>query len=441
VTGANLFLNPVQDVRVGGRQANATYQYTLEADDLTALRSWAVKLSDQMKQFPSLQDVNTDQEDHGLQSFVTIDRDRAAHLGLTPADIDNTLYDAFGQRQVTTIYNALNQYHVIMEVAQPYAQDPTALNYIYLARRAPAGVTAINASTGAAQANSNTGAAANEAVAPPSRGASQGAALATSTKQAVPLSAIAKWADGSTPTSVNHQDGSVATTISFNLADGASLSDATTDIRAAEAAIGMPATIHGSFQGTAAVFQQSLKDEPMLIGAAILAVYIVLGILYESYIHPLTVLSTLPSAGLGAVIALLLFHVEFTIIALIGVILLIGIVKKNAIMMIDFALEAERSRGLSARDAIFDAAMTRFRPIMMTTFAALLGAVPLAVGWGEGSEMRRPLGITIIGGLLVSQVLTLLTTPVVYMYLDRFRRRKADEGYLSRSGAVANPAE
>jgi multidrug efflux pump len=441
VTGASLFLNPVQDVRIGGRQANATYQYTLEADDLTALRSWAVKLSDQLKQSASLQDVNTDQEDHGLQSFVTIDRDRAARLGLTPTDIDNTLYDAFGQRQVTTIYNALNQYHVIMEVAQPYAQDPTALNYIYMARRAPAGVTAINAATGAAQANSNTGAAANEAVAPPSRGASQGAALATSVKQAVPLGSIAKWADGSTPTSVNHQDGSVATTISFNLAESASLSDATNDIHAAEAAIGMPATIHGSFQGTAAVFQQSLKDEPMLIGAAILAVYIVLGILYESYIHPLTVLSTLPSAGLGAVIALLLFHVEFTIIALIGVILLIGIVKKNAIMMIDFALEAERSRGLSAREAIFDAAMTRFRPIMMTTFAAILGAVPLAVGWGEGSEMRRPLGITIIGGLLVSQVLTLLTTPVVYMYLDRFRRRKADEGYLSRSGAVANPAE
>ncbi len=452
VTGANLFLNPVQDVRVGGRQSNATFQYTLEADDLTALRAWAVKLSEQMKTYDSMTDVNTDQEDHGLQSFVTIDRDRAARLGLTAQDIDNTLYDAFGQRQVTTIYNALNQYHVIMEVAQPYAQDPTALNYIYLARRTPAAgtnvaaaqqaaLTTLNTPGGTAPSNTNTGAAANEAVAPPSRGASQGAAVATGLKSPVPLSAIAKWADGSTPTSVNHQDGSVATTISFNLADGASLSDATADIKAAELAVRMPATIHGSFQGTAQVFQQSLSDEPMLIAAAILAVYIVLGILYESYIHPLTVLSTLPSAGLGAVIALLIFKVEFTIIALIGVILLIGIVKKNAIMMIDFALEAERSRGLSARDAIYEACMTRFRPIMMTTFAALLGAVPLAIGWGEGSEMRRPLGITIIGGLIVSQVLTLLTTPVVYMYLDRFRRRKADEGYLSRSGAVANPAE
>ncbi|MDB5459024.1 MAG: hypothetical protein JWO72_765 [Caulobacteraceae bacterium] len=452
VTGANLFLNPVQDVRIGGRQANATYQYTLEADDLASLRAWAVKLSEQMKQYPSLQDINTDQEDHGLQSFVNIDRDRAAQLGLTATDIDNALYDAFGQRQVTTIYNALNQYHVVMEVAQPYAQDPTALNYVYLARRVPAAgtntaaaqaaaLTVLNTPSGTAPTNTNTGAATNEAVAPPSRDASQGAAVATSLKSAVPLSSIATWADGSTPTSVNHQDESVATTISFNMAEGASLSDATVDIAAAEAAIGLPATIHGSFQGTAAVFQQSLANEPILIGAAILAVYIVLGILYESYIHPLTVLSTLPSAGLGAVIALLIFHVEFTIIALIGVILLIGIVKKNAIMMIDFALEAERARGLSAREAIYEAATTRFRPIMMTTFAALLGAVPLAIGWGEGSEMRRPLGITIIGGLLVSQVLTLLTTPVVYMYLDRFRRRKADEGYLSRSGAVANPAE
>ena len=455
VTGANLFLNPVQDLRVGGRQSNATYQYTLQADDLTQLRSWATKLSEAMKAYPSLQDVNTDQEDHGLQSFLTIDRDKAASMGLTASDVDNTLYDAFGQRQVTTIYNAQNQYHVIMEVAQQFAEDPTALNYIYMQRHAPAAganaaaaaqlaQTTANTPSGAAPGNTNTGAATNEAVAPPSRDASQGAAVAVSVKEAVPLSVLAKWSDSSTPTSVNHQDSSVATTISFNLADGASLSDATADIQAASAKIGMPATIHGSFQGTAQVFQQSLNDEPILIGTAILAVYIVLGILYESYIHPLTVLSTLPSAGLGAVVALLIFKTQFTVIALIGVILLIGIVKKNAIMMIDFALEAERSRGLTARDAIYEAATIRFRPIMMTTFAALLGAVPLAIGWGEGSEMRRPLGITIIGGLLVSQVLTLLTTPVVYMYLDRFRRRKADETYLTRSGGptpAPSPAE
>jgi multidrug efflux pump len=343
-----------------------------------------------------------------------------------------------------------------MEVAQQYAQDPTALQYLYVPRRAPpANATAFaqnaaaaalrpSTATGGVQQNTNTGAAANEAQAPPGRGASQGAAVSLTAKQPVPLAAIGHWADSATPTQVNHQDTSPATTISFNLAEGASLSDAQADIKAAQASIGMPATVSGSFQGTARVFQQSLGDELYLIIAAILAVYIVLGILYESYIHPLTVLSTLPSAGLGAVVALFLFHTEFSLIALIGVILLIGIVKKNAIMMIDFALEAERSRGLSARDAIYDAAMIRFRPIMMTTFAALLGAIPLAIGWGEGSEMRRPLGITIIGGLLVSQILTLLTTPVVYMYLDRFRRRKPNEAYLSRAGGLTpdpNPAE
>jgi multidrug efflux pump len=441
VTGASLFLNPVQDVRVGGRQGNATYQYTLQADDLTQLRLWATKLADAMKQQQALADVNTDQEDHGLESFVTIDRDTAARLGISPQDVDNVLYDAYGQRQVSTIYNAQNQYHVVMEAAPQFIQDPTALSNLYITRRTvaptaattPAAGAALGASLASASPTAQAGASASEATAPPSRGASAGAAVATVPQEAIPLSAFAKWADGATPTSVNHQDQSVATTISFNLGPGASLSDATTAIRNAESAIGMPVAIHGSFQGTAKVFQDSLGNEPVLIGAAILAVYIVLGILYESYIHPVTVLSTLPSAGLGAVIALLLFHVEFSIIALIGVILLIGIVKKNAIMMIDFALEAERSRGLSTRDAIYEAATIRFRPIMMTTFAALLGAVPLAIGWGEGAEMRRPLGITIIGGLLVSQVLTLLTTPVVYLYLDRFRRRKSDETHLSRS--------
>ncbi|MGZ3364073.1 MAG: efflux RND transporter permease subunit [Caulobacteraceae bacterium] len=453
VTGANLFLNPVQDLRIGGRQSNATYQYTLQAQNLTELRTWAAKLAEAMKKYPALEDVNTDQEDRGLQTYITIDKDKLARLGLTPGDVDNTLYDAYGQRQVTTIYNAQNQYSVVMEVAQQYAQDPTALQYIYVPRRAPpASATAFaqaaaaaalrpSTATGGVQTNTNTGAAANEAQAPPGRGASQGAAVSLTAKEPVPLSSIARWADSATPTQVNHQDTSPATTISFNLADGASLSDAQADIKAAQASIGMPLTVQGSFQGTARQFQQSLGDELYLILAAILAVYIVLGILYESYIHPLTVLSTLPSAGLGAVMALFLFHTEFSLIALIGVILLIGIVKKNAIMMIDFALEAERSRGLSSREAIYDAAMTRFRPIMMTTFAALLGAIPLAIGWGEGSEMRRPLGITIIGGLLVSQILTLLTTPVVYMYLDRFRRRRPNETYLARaSGPTPDPS-
>jgi multidrug efflux pump len=453
VTGASLFLNPVQDLQVGGRMSNATYQYTLQADDLNALRTWSAKLVEAMKAYPALQDVNSDQEDHGLQSYVNIDRDKMARLGLTATDVDNALYDAFGQRQVSNIYNALNQYHIVMEVSPQFTQDPSGLDHIYIDVAPPAAngaaaaaalqaaETQANTPSGVAPTNVSTGAASNEPVAPPTRGASQGAALVLDPKSPVPLAAIARWADGSTPTSINHQDESVAATISFNMSEGSSLSDAARDIAAAEAAIGMPATIHGGFQGTAKTFQDSLSDEPLLIGAAILAIYIVLGILYESYIHPLTVLSTLPSAGLGAVIALLIFHVEFSIIALIGVILLIGIVKKNAIMMIDFALEAERSRGLSGREAIFEAAMTRFRPIMMTTFAAIFGAIPLAIGWGEGAELRRPLGITIIGGLLVSQVLTLLTTPVVYMYLDRFRRRKAEEGYLSRSGAVPNPAE
>ncbi|HUO21844.1 MAG TPA: efflux RND transporter permease subunit [Caulobacteraceae bacterium] len=490
ITGAALFLNPVQDVRAGGRQSNASYQYTLEADDLASLKTWATKLAAQLELAPSLTDVNTDQQDHGLQSFVHINRDTAAQLGLTPTDVDNTLYDAYGQRQVSTIYKDLNQYYVVMQLAPQFSQDPTALKDLYIpvhantllaangssgsgagattasttsstsgalssALTATAGLSTTSTSAGgsttsgalgptigaqSAAATSNAGATANEATAPPGRGASTGAAVATAKETAVPLSAIATWADGSAPTTVNHQDGSAATTISFNLADGKSLSDATADIRAAQRAIGLPTTIHGSFQGTAKLFQDTLSNELVMILFAIVTVYIVLGVLYESYIHPLTVLSTLPSAGVGAVLALIIFHVEFSIIALIGIILLIGIVKKNAIMMIDFALEAQRSEGICARDAIYRAALIRFRPIMMTTFAAILGAIPLAIGWGEGAEMRRPLGLTIIGGLLVSQVLTLLTTPVVYMYLDRFRRRRADEKALSRFDVQPSPA-
>ena len=449
VTGSALFLNPTQDVRVGGRQSNATYQYTLKADDLDSLHIWAVKLAEAMQTKEEITDVNTDQQEHGLQSFVSFDRDSIARLGISARDIDNTLNDAFGQRQVSTIYKDLNQYHVVMEVAPQFARDPSALQDIYIPVHAPTtlastasgGGGALGPTVGSqsAAATTNAGATANEATAPPGRGASTGAAVSTTAKKAVPLSAFARWADGSTPNSINHQDEAVATTISFNLAEGKSLSQATVAIHDAEASISMPTTIHGTFAGTAQVFQQTLSNELVLIGLAILAVYIVLGILYESYIHPLTVLSTLPSAGVGAVLALIIFKVEFTIIALIGVILLIGIVKKNAIMMIDFALEAERSRGLNTRDAIYEAAMIRFRPIMMTTFAAILGAVPLAIGWGEGSEMRRPLGLTIIGGLLLSQSITLLTTPVVYLYLDRFRKVRADEKYLSRFNLPPSP--
>ena len=372
--GASLFLNPVQDIRVGGRASNATYQYTLQADDLDELRTWEPRIRQAMSQLPELVDVNTDEQDKGLQTSLVIDRDTAARLGVSPTLIDATLNDAFGQRLVSTIYSALNQYHVVMEAAPEYWQEPSALDQVY-----------VKASTGAQ----------------------------------VPLSAFAHYASTNTPLAVNHQSQFVASTISFNLPEGTSLGQATNATEDAMARIGVPASIHGSFQGTARAFQDSLNSQPWLIVAAVLTVYIVLGVLYESYVHPITILSTLPSAGIGALLALRLFHTDFSIIALIGVILLIGIVKKNAIMMIDFALEVERRHNKSSRDSIFEACLLRFRPIMMTTMAALFAAIPLAVSTGDGAELRQPLGISIVGGLLLSQLLTLYTTPVVYLYLDR----------------------
>ncbi|MDQ6916806.1 MAG: multidrug efflux RND transporter permease subunit [Pseudomonadota bacterium] len=373
--GANLFLNPVQDIRVGGRQANATYQYTLQADDLAELRAWEPKIRAAMSQLPQLVDVNTDQQEKGLQTSLVIDRDAAARLGVSPRLIDTTLNDAFGQRQVSTIYSALNQYHVVMEAAPEYWQSADSLDHVYVST---------------------------------SRGAQ------------VPLSAFARYAPTNTSLGVNHQSQFVASTISFNLPEGTSLGQATLAIDDALARIGVPPTVRGTFQGTARAFQDSLNSQPWLILAALLTVYIVLGVLYESYVHPITILSTLPSAGVGALLALMMFQKEFSVIALIGVILLIGIVKKNAIMMIDFALDAERKNNRSSREAIFEACLLRFRPIMMTTMAALLAAVPLALGTGDGAEFRAPLGIAIVGGLIVSQMLTLFTTPVVYFYLDRF---------------------
>jgi multidrug efflux pump len=465
IAGAHLFLQSVQDIQVGGRQSNAQFQYTLQGETPEELNEWTPKLVAALQKSKVLTDVNSDLQQAGLETVVQIDRDTASRFQITPSQIDNTLYDAFGQRQVSTIYSAINQYHVVMEVAPRYWQDPESLKGIYVSTAGgnpsgtqtsnlPAGTVAESAprvgsaSTAAASAattaiNTARDASINAIAATGNGGGtSAGSPVATNVETMVPLIAFAHFAPGHTPLAVNHSGLFVSATISFNLAPGASLSAATDEIDKAVADIGLPADIHGSTQGTAAVFQSSLANEPMLIAAALAAVYIVLGVLYESYIHPITILSTLPSAGVGALLALLLCRTDFSIIALIGVILLIGIVKKNAIMMVDFAIVARRDEGMSARDAIFQACILRFRPIMMTTAAAILGAVPLALSFGEGGEIRRPLGISIVGGLIVSQMLTLYTTPVLYLLLDRvqeFFRGSAPQTLPPR--ATPHPAE
>ncbi|HEY5020317.1 MAG TPA: efflux RND transporter permease subunit [Steroidobacteraceae bacterium] len=458
VTGARLFLQAIQDIRAGARQSNSQYQYTILADTLEDLRLWTPKITDALKNVPELSDVNSDQQDKGLTVALKIDRATAARLGINLSNIDNTLYDAFGQRQVSTIYNDMNQYHVVMEVDPSFWQNPETLKEVWVSTTGGAlsgtqttsagvgsfsgGAGSAGAATGSTGATGITGTSANPSVstlAPTAtsaaaqnlalnqltnsgRGsASTGASVSTHAETMVPLAAFTSYGPGTTPLAINHQGPFVATTFSFNLPEDVSLGTAIAAIARTMQSLHVPISVHGSFAGTAQVFQQSIANEPWLILAAIVAVYIVLGVLYESYVHPITILSTLPSAGVGAVLALLLFGTEFSLIALIGVILLIGIVKKNAIMMIDVALETERTRHVPAAVAIYEACLLRFRPIMMTTMAALLGAVPLAVTTGSGAEMRQPLGIAIVGGLIVSQVLTLYTTPVVYLYLDRFR--------------------
>ncbi|MBU6397882.1 MAG: efflux RND transporter permease subunit [Rhodospirillales bacterium] len=452
IAGAQIFLVPAQDLRVGGRQSNAEYQYTLTADHTADLQTWVPRIVAALKQDKALVDVNSDLQNGGLETDIKIQRTQAARLGLTPQEIDATLYDAFGQRTVSTIYNELNQYEVVMEFAPRYQQTPADLSRIYVstsggkssgtgATQLAAGSVSSSATTAASQtATVALDSATNTAINAISgnKNSSSGAAVSTNQETMVPLASFSTVMPGTTPITVNHQGGQIAATISFSLPPGAALGTAAAEIQKTMNNLDVPLTIKGSFAGTAAAFKSSQASEPLLILAALAAVYIVLGILYESTIHPLTILSTIPSAGIGATLFLLMLNTPLTIIALIGVILLIGIVKKNAILMIDFALALQRGEGLAPEEAIFRAAILRLRPILMTTFAAILGALPLAIGIGQGASLRQPLGLTIIGGLLVSQALTLYTTPVLYLWLERLGTtlRGSEDKAAPRSGSI-----
>jgi multidrug efflux pump len=468
VPGATTFLQAQQDIQVGGRGSDAQYQYTLSDENLSELNTWAPQLLARMRTMKELRDVSTDQQDQGLAANLVIDRNTASRLGVSAQAIDQVLYDAFGQRQVSTMYTGLNQYFVVMEVDPQYQMSPDSLDNVYVKANNVTGAQPAMSSTmpvaanpvatqvapptsslptapgrpsgGAAAFPTSGGNLVSSSSAPAAAGPSNSAQttstlagtagptanttaapIATAGGMMVPLSAFAHYEQKRTALAVNHQGQYPAVTLTFNLAPNVALGDAVTALQKAQSEMGMPSTIHATFQGTAQAFQDSLKNEPYLILAALVAVYIVLGILYESLIHPLTILSTLPPAGVGAILALLITGTDLSIMALIGIILLIGIVKKNAIMMIDFALQAERDQGLSPVEAIYQACLMRFRPIMMTTMAAMFGGLPLAIGMGVGSELRKPLGITIVGGLLVSQMLTLFTTPVVYLFFDRLQ--------------------
>ncbi len=446
IDGITVYMQPVQDLTVEDRVSRTQYQYTLEDPDSNELNLWTAKFVDKLKAIPELRDVATDQQTQGLAAQLVIDRVTASRMGITPQVIDETLYDAFGQRQVSTLYTQLNQYHVVLETMPDFQNNPGKLNDIYV--RSAVAPTATT-SNGSQIITATTASGGSSATASPKAGSSSSASTGSSSPiavtalngAAVPLSTFTHFESSSAPLAVNHQGQFPVVTISFNLAPNASLGDATTAINKVQQEIGMPLSIQAAFQGTAASFQASLSNEPILILAALVTVYIVLGVLYESYIHPITILSTLPSAGVGAILALLICRTELSVVALIGIILLIGIVKKNGIMMIDFALEAERIEHKTAEEAIYQACLLRFRPIMMTTMAALLGGLPLALGSGIGSELRRPLGISMVGGLIVSQVLTLYTTPVIYIFFDRLAQRFSGKHASGTATAAPAPAD